>query len=146
VPAIGEFGEFREVPGLGGQLGEEIAHRAAQAGVEEVGVQIAHRHHHESTLVHARVRDVQPGFVGDQITVHEQVEIEGTGTPVLDTTALAAGLDPVEKGEQLGGGEGGITWTRSPETEEVRVTIRSGVTAEEAAAVAETIRSSVTRE
>ena len=76
--------------------------------MDEVGRDVAHRHHHESALVHPRVRDLERRGVGDEIAVHQQIEIEGPRTPVNDALALAGRLEPMEQREDVGGVEGGL--------------------------------------
>ena len=107
--------EFGEIAGLDGKVGEEVEHRATEAGVDEVRCDVAHRHHHESALVHPRVRDLERRDVGDEVAVHQQVEVEGSGTPVHDALALAGRFEPMEECEEFGGAERGLGQERGVE-------------------------------
>ena len=52
-------GEDGQIAGLDEKLREEVAHRATEAGVDEIRRDVAHRHHHEPALVHPRVWDLE---------------------------------------------------------------------------------------
>jgi hypothetical protein len=102
VPGGGEFGQ---VAGFDGEVGEEVEHRPPEAGVDEVRCDVAHGDHHESALVHPGVGNLQRGDVGDEIAVHEEIEVERARAPVHDALAFAVGFDPVQQREDVGGVE-----------------------------------------
>jgi hypothetical protein len=115
VPGAGESGQFGQVAGLGGEIAEQVEHRAPEAGMDEVRREVAHGHHHESALVHARVGDLQRVGVGDEVAVYEQVEVEGAWAPVHDALAFAVGFDSMEQVENVGGLERGVGGERGVE-------------------------------
>ena len=93
--------------GRRGQRLEELSDDGSGTGIAEVRGDLCKRDEDKGALVKARVRDFKGGFVENEVTINDHVEIEGAGA-VRDscgTVAAEVTLNSQKRGEKFERGE-----------------------------------------